>query len=120
MEVDINIWDDYYEDGYVPEGKTQKTYMYVESDATLLQQQECLFRLRDYLKEKYSSIDFELKMRDSRKDYPNMNWVELGMSPIIRWEIKAKNISHKQREQIVANEEDLVIQNYEYRIYSES
>ena len=26
----INIWDDFYEDGYVPEGEIQETYGYVE------------------------------------------------------------------------------------------
>lgn len=24
-KIPINIWDDYYEDGYVPKGKIQKT-----------------------------------------------------------------------------------------------
>ncbi len=29
-KVNINIWDDFYDDGYVPAGKTQQTYVYVE------------------------------------------------------------------------------------------
>lgn len=29
-KVNINIWDDFYDDGYVPAGKTQQTYAYVE------------------------------------------------------------------------------------------
>ncbi len=28
--IPFNIWDDYHDDGYVPEGDTQKTYGYVE------------------------------------------------------------------------------------------
>ena len=31
-KISINIWDDYCDDGYVPEGKTQDTYAYIESD----------------------------------------------------------------------------------------
>lgn len=30
MGVDLNLWDDYYDDGYVPEGKCQETHMYIE------------------------------------------------------------------------------------------
>lgn len=28
--IPINIWDDFYDDGYVPEGEKLETYIYVE------------------------------------------------------------------------------------------
>jgi hypothetical protein len=30
--IPINIWDDFYDDGFVPEGKIQETFIYVEED----------------------------------------------------------------------------------------
>lgn len=29
-KIPVNIWDDFYEDGSVPEGKLQTTYAYIE------------------------------------------------------------------------------------------
>jgi len=29
--ISINLWDDYYEDGYIPAGERQETHMYVEA-----------------------------------------------------------------------------------------
>ena len=31
MKIPINIWDDFYDDGYCPEGEIVKTYAYVEN-----------------------------------------------------------------------------------------
>jgi hypothetical protein len=31
-EITINIWDDFFDDGFVPEGEIQKTYAYVEEN----------------------------------------------------------------------------------------
>ena len=28
--IDINIWDDFYDDGYVPYGETTESFIYVE------------------------------------------------------------------------------------------
>lgn len=33
--IGVNIWDDYYDDGYVPEGEIQETHLYVEEYDTL-------------------------------------------------------------------------------------
>jgi len=120
MEVDINIWDDYHEDGYVPEGEVQETYIYVEDVFTLVQEQEALMVLCGYLQHKYDWVEFKMEMRDSRKEYPHMNWEEIGMKPIIRWEIKVKNMTHEVREKIVDAEKGLILGMFKYRIYSES
>ncbi len=33
--IPFNIWDDYWDDGYVPQGKVQETYGYIEEYDTL-------------------------------------------------------------------------------------
>lgn len=33
--IPFNIWDDYWDDGYVPKGKVQETYGYIEEYNTL-------------------------------------------------------------------------------------
>jgi hypothetical protein len=30
--IPFNVWDDFYDDGYIPEGEKQDTYGYVEND----------------------------------------------------------------------------------------
>ena len=29
--IHINIWDDFYDDGYVPKGEKLETYIYIEN-----------------------------------------------------------------------------------------
>jgi len=35
--IPVNIWDDYYDDGFIPKGEKQKTYIYIE-DSNFLQE----------------------------------------------------------------------------------
>jgi hypothetical protein len=37
--IPINIWDDFHEDGYVPEGKKLETFIYVE-DSTISREKQ--------------------------------------------------------------------------------
>ena len=37
--IPINIWDDFYDDGYVPEGEKLETYIYVEGRISRLRVQ---------------------------------------------------------------------------------
>lgn len=73
--IPINIWDDYYDDGYVPEGEKQETYLYVEdSDLSLEFRKNCLDNLIQFIKINVSS---EVKVfeyfYDSKIKYPNLN-----------------------------------------------
>ena len=45
MTIPINIWDDFYDDGYVPQGKTQNTYIYVEEPDIPLEKQEAILQI---------------------------------------------------------------------------
>lgn len=40
--INLNIWDDFYDDDYVPEGKEQKTYAYIEDSDISEDDQEIL------------------------------------------------------------------------------
>lgn len=51
-KICFNIWDDYWDDGYVPEGKAQETHGYIEEYELLNERQKCVIvsYLFDYLK----------------------------------------------------------------------
>lgn len=44
-KIPINIWDDYFEDGFVPRGKIQKTRAYVESSVLSMEFKNDVLRL---------------------------------------------------------------------------
>jgi len=115
--IHINIWDDYYEDGYVPEGKIQETEIYVEeSGIPEDKHEECLQKLLDYMKGlDLEGVKFWLHLFDSRKKYPTFRvWK--------RWEIKIEHLTHERREKLVEelNAANLSIDNTPFFIYSES
>jgi hypothetical protein len=39
--IPFNVWDDYYDDGHVPEGEIQETYGYVEDDVDWTEEERC-------------------------------------------------------------------------------
>jgi len=43
MIIDVNIWDDYYDDDFVPEGETQETYIYIEEYDVFSEDEKVLF-----------------------------------------------------------------------------
>jgi hypothetical protein len=69
--IPINFWDDFYEDGYVPEGEIQETYAYVEEYELLSEDEHknILEIVFNYLKELKTGINIELIYHDSEKDY---------------------------------------------------
>ncbi len=125
--IPINIWDDYYEDGYVPKGEIQKTYIYVEdSDLSLDFRKECLEFLLDYIDKhiKLKGVKMWIELYESRKKYPNLvGNPDAEKMFFDRWEIKVENMTHRQREVLVEmlNETvDLTANGIPFNIYSES
>lgn len=61
--IPINIWDDYYEDDYIPKDKKQETYIYVEdTDISLEKRKECLMLLYEYMTSNliFNNVEFSL------------------------------------------------------------
>lgn len=117
----INIWDDYYEEGYVPEGKIQETYIYVEdTDIPQEKRYECLSLLSDYMNKNLNleGVKTWLKFYDSRTKYPTLD----DMYQFERWEIRVEHLTHRRREKLVEelNKANLSIDNIPFKIYSES
>ena len=123
--ISVNIWDDYHDDGYVPEGKIQETYADIESD---LAEQDCKNVLELIMQniEQLAKPEWSLKLYmnyyDSAKVYPNLVGTEHEDCLYKRWQLEMKNISHEAREYLVEalQEQNLKYQETPLNIYSES
>lgn len=109
--ININIWDDFYDDGHVPEGKKQESFMYVEEREVCMshdKQRECLAVVYKYIYENLNvvgGVKMWLEYYDSRKIYPHINEED---NPVFmkkhpnfhfsRWEIKIENLTHEMLE----------------------
>ena len=101
--ISVNIWDDYYEDGYIPDGKIQKTHIYVEDSKMDENDKE------KYLKYLLNYINENIKYLD-------------GVKMWLAGDIRVEHMTHKQRERLVDDlvKADLSIDGLKYHIYSES
>ena len=121
--ISINIWDDYYEDGYLPDGETLETFIYVE-DTDFSHEERENFLL--FLKEKIDSYNFPIKTKmsiyDTKIKYPNLDFEELNMQHWKRHEIRVYDMTHKIRYELIENlnKENLMIDNKNFYFYSES
>ena len=119
--IPINIWDDYPDDGYVPEGRIQETYMYVEEYT--LPHDSCkkyLQRVLDYMNGnlQLDGVKVWLKYYDSRTKYPTLD----EMYQYERWEVRFEHLTHERREKLVEELRvaELSGDGLPFRIYSES
>lgn len=104
--IQINIWDDYPEDGSVPAGTIQETYAYVEEDdladddqlGALLQLQKAI----EFLKDKESPLVCSVEWFDTAAIYPDLVGTEHEHWMFKRWQLKLQNLTHNEREHIVA------------------
>lgn len=123
MDIDVNIWDDYWEDGFVPDGENQETYIYIEEYEIFSEDEKILFL--STLKDEIEKLDLGLVLRmdeyDTRKKYPDIDFEANGMSHWSRPELRLE-ITHKLREELVEllNEKNLMVGNKKFNIYSES
>lgn len=123
--IPINIWDDYYEEGYIPEGEIQETYIYVEdSDLSNDLIKKCLEILLDYMNNnlKLDGVKMWLEYFDSKVKYPSLIGSEYEKYAFERWEIKVQHLTHERREKLVKELEkaNLEIDGIPFEIYSES
>lgn len=101
--IPVNIWDDFHEDGDVPDGEIQETYAYIEDTNIPLDIQEAvLSMLLTVMKEQVvlRNVDMFLEFHDSRSKYSDeivaraiANYGEKFFYK--RWQIKFKNITHE-------------------------
>jgi hypothetical protein len=132
-EIPVNIWDDYYEEGYIPDGKIQETYIYVEDDKIpLLTRKKYLEYLLDWINKNITYLDgvkMWVELYDSKIKYPEMTAEKcdaVGMPydrfHFSRWEIKVQHMTHEMRYKLVDDLEKakLAIDGLYFNIYSES
>lgn len=121
----INIWDDFWEDGDVPEGDKQETYIYVEdTDIPHEKRKECLELLLKYMKDNlvFDGVKMWLFYYDSKLKYPQLIGTENEWCLFERWEIRVENLTH-ERLHILLEElktAKLSLDNIPFDIYSES
>lgn len=122
--IPINIWDDYYDDGFVPEGEIQESTIYVESKLSSNVQYECLNILLNCINTKFNKKDvtFKITFYDSAKKYPQFVGTEHESMLYKRWEIKVENLTHKLRHELLEllQNSNLTYENIPFNIYSES
>ena len=96
--ISINLWDDYHDDGFIPEGKIQETYAYVESD---MEDQDCKTVLEllkttiEGLAKTEWKLELYLNYHDSTKIYPNLVGTEYEFTLYKRWQLEVNNPSLK-------------------------
>jgi len=96
--IPINIWDDYYEDGYVPAGEVQSTYVYVESSEIKLEDKEqCLLKIKKYIEDNNLLRSSVLSMvyYDTAVKYPKLA-EEMPSMMFTRWELHITPLTHKE------------------------
>ena len=121
-EIPINIWDDFYDDGYVPDAEIQETFMYVESDMYSLEEQHKILRIIGNALIMYylpMNVQMKLEFYDSKTKYPNLD--EIYQSQ--RWKIVFKHLTHKQLDKMLTDlqNSDLTYQDgTPFKFYSQS
>lgn len=124
-KISVNIWDDYHDDGYVPEGETQHTYAYIESQLPPEECKHVLIFVKNEI-EKLISPEWNLVLSveyyDSAKVYPHLVGTEHENILYKRWQLEFNNLTHENREWLVEQLEKQALhyQNIPLDIYSES
>lgn len=116
--IPINIWDDFYEDDYVPKGKIQETYMYVEdSEFTHDECKDCLLQVFRFLETlDLPGVEMKMFFYDSRTIYPNLDEIY----QIERWKITFKHLTHKRLDKLLIElqEKEFRYEKMAYEFYS--
>jgi hypothetical protein len=124
--IPINIWDDFHEDGYVPEGEKQETYIYVEnSNISHDDRKRYLEILMNYILSHLNTEGIKIWMEfyESRKKYPNLvGNPDAEKMFFDRWKIKLEGITHERLHEWLKflYEANLKSDNLDFHIYSES
>ncbi len=124
--IPINIWDDFYDDGHVPEGEKLETYIYVENtDIPQEKRKEYLEVLLDYINKNLNTEGVKLWMEfyESIKKYPNLVGIPgAEMMFFDRWEIRLEGLTHERLHEWmkILNNVDINVDGIPFNIYSES
>ena len=123
--ISINIWDDFYDDGYVSEGEKLETYIYIEdSDMPLEKCKEYLEILLEYINKNLNinGIKLWMELYESKKKYPNLISTEHERMFFDRWEIKLEGLTHERLDEWmkVLENIDIKVNGIPFHIYSES
>lgn len=106
-QIPINIWDDFYEDDFVPEGEKQETHIYVEDcDIPKVNQKEYLEVLLEYINKNLDT-----------------NGVILTIETVYEeWQIKVEGLTHAKLYEWmeVLGSADIKVDGIPFSIYSES
>lgn len=122
-QISINIWDDYYDDGFIPEGEIQETYAYVECDLAHEQSQEVLEILKNSIEKlNFSGFEMSLEFYESANVYPHLVGSEYEYILYNRWQLNFKHLTHERLDLLVQelNSQKLQYQNRVIDVYSES
>lgn len=124
--INVNIWDDFHDVGYAPDGEIQGTYAYVEDSN--MADDDCKSVL-ELLKQNIESLmkpEWNLKLEISYYDcalkYPQLVGTEYEFNLYKRWQLEMKNLSYEALYFLVENLKDKKMQYMERAIfvYSES
>ena len=122
--IPINIWDDFHDDGYVPEGEVQESYICVEDDSPEDFKKECLEFLMNHIQTHLpmENVKMWMKYFDSKVEYPNLIGTEYERMMFTRWEIRIESMTHKQLDKLVPelNGAKLKFKGKKIEVYSES
>lgn len=123
--ININIWDDYFEDGCVPGGEIQETYAYVESpDLDKADEKDCLEYLMLYIANNTllaNDIKMSLVFYDARDRFAHIDKV-LPIFVLTRWDLRFEGLTHVARNKLIADLQQncLSYKGEPMKIYSES
>ena len=125
MTIPINIWDDFYDDGYIPKGENQNTYIYIEESNMPLDKQESILQiLLEHLNTnvRLDGVTLRLFLNDTSSKYPPWIGTEHEWMLYKRWEIRIDDLTHKRLNTLVGelNNAHLDYEGVPFRIYSES
>jgi hypothetical protein len=102
--IQVNIWDDYYDDDFVPAGEVQETYAYVEQDLDDEASQQVLALLKaqiEALQPPGTPLRCDLVYYDSAVVYPNLVGTEHERLLYKRWQLNMQSLTHRERERLV-------------------
>lgn len=123
--IPINIWDDFYDDGYVPKGEKLETYIYVDdADTPHEEAKEYLETLLGYINKNLNTkgIKLWLEFYESKNKYPNLIGTEHEHMFFVRWEIKLEGLTHERLHEWmeVLESVEIKVDGIPFHIYSES
>jgi hypothetical protein len=123
--IPINIWDDFYEDNYIPVGEKQETFIYVE-DKTLTSetQKACLELIFQFITKNLilEGVKIWMCFYRSKDEYPHLIGTEYEALLFERWQINMEGLTHKRLDKLI---DELKQANFSflgipYHVYSQS